>query len=67
MFGVLFAEKGHRANYFIYFASIFVFNLNFNQSIFFFNYRSLLEDSVFSHKAELIKLKVVLCEKLIKQ
>ena len=64
---VLYAEKSLIASYFAYFLSIYVFNLNFNPFFKSFTARSLLEDSLFSHKGKLIKPKVVPCEKLIKQ
>ena len=67
MFCVLYAEKSLIASYFAYFLSIYVFNLNFNQFFKFFTPRRLLEDSLFSHKAKLIKPIVVQCEKLIEQ
>ena len=67
MFCVLYAEKSLIASYFAYFLSIYVFNLNFNQFFKFFTARGLLEDSLFSHKAKLMKPIVVQCEKLIEQ
>ena len=69
MFGVLLAEKSHRAGYFGYFPSIYVFNLKFNQIFTFFNSRRLLEDSFFFRNKviKLIKSKVVPLDKLIKQ
>ena len=67
MFCVLYAEKSLRASYFGYFLSISVFNLNFNKFFKFFTARSLVEDSLFSHKAKIIKPIVVPCEKQIEQ
>lgn len=58
-------KKSLRAGCFCYFPLMYVFNLNFNQFFKFFTARSLLEDSLFSHKAKLIKPKVVPCENLI--